>query len=90
MVDVKGLLPGMRVKVVDEWGEDCYPTPDMTELLGQIVTIREICAPDHGIVHVEEDFGKWYWNKNCFDYIVDEFPDIEPANDDEVLSLIFA
>lgn len=92
MVNIKDLFPGMRVKVVDRWGSGCFPTDDMTRLLGTVVTVKsiEFVGLFGEAVHVEEDGGEWFWTGKCFDHIVDELPEIESANDDEVLSFIFA
>lgn len=90
MVNISNLSPGMRVKIVDEWDEYTGETEtgEMDEYLGTIVTISSVLEFD---VHIKEDNGAWYWNAYCIDYIVyDEYPDIEPADNDEVFSFLFA
>ena len=44
MVDLSELRPGMKVKIVDQWGPGCGENPEghMDYWLGQIVTIRHI------------------------------------------------
>ena len=101
MVDIHELSPGMRVKIIDRWGQNCNQNPDgcMDKYLGKIVTILEVLY-DAAIATIEEDTddgprhqeGHWRWNKYCFDYIVcdeDESEDFEPPTESEILSLIF-
>lgn len=98
MVNIQDLRPGMRVKIVDEWTQNCNRNPDgrMDKYLGKIVTILEVLG---GIAIIEEDTGDgpghqnghWKWNEYCFDYIVygeDESEDFEAPTESEILSLI--
>ncbi len=98
MVDIQELSPGMRVKIVDKWNQNCNRNPDgrMDKYLGKIVTILEVL---YGAAIIEEDTddgpshqgGHWRWNEYCFDYIVydeDESESFEPPTESEILSLI--
>lgn len=98
MVNIQDISPGMRVKIVDKWIQNCNRNPDglMDKYLGKIVTILEVLY-DSAII--EEDTGDgprhqeghWRWNKYCFDYIVydeDEPENFEPPTESEILSLI--
>lgn len=94
MVDISTLAPGMRVKIVDEWGLRCQQNRDgeMDRYLGAIVTVAEI---HDGYIFIEEDVlendgGPWYWNAYCLDRVVDEIDtEIEAADDDELSSFLF-
>lgn len=100
MVPVKMLLPGMRVKIVDEWNSGCGQNVEglMDKYLGQIVTVLEIQG---GIVTIEEDAGDckfrtgghWVWGSMCFDCIIEDEPqeqeDFEPLSNDEIISFLF-
>lgn len=98
MVDIQDLRPGMRVKIIDKWVQNCNQNQDgrMDKYLGKIVTILEVL---YGSAIIKEDTGEgprhqnghWRWNKYCLDYIVcdeDEFEDFEASTDKEILSLI--
>lgn len=92
MVDIYTLLPGMQVKIVDEWNEHTGENSDgiMDKYLGTIVTVKQLVD---GCIWIEEDSpidGRhWYWNAYCIDCVVDE-PDyeIDAASDDELLAFL--
>lgn len=94
MVPLDLLSPGMRVKIVDRWGAGCYQNDEgkMDKYLGQVVTVLKL---ESSYALIEEDAedcpshlsGHWYWSPSCFDYIVDEEEDFEPASSGEILSL---
>lgn len=94
MVPMRELCPGMRVKIVDQWGPGCGQNSRgrMDKYLGQIVTIYDVFSNG---AYIEEDagdrpVGHWCWNENCFDYIVEdeEQTDFEVMSNSEILSLI--
>lgn len=97
MVDVNTLRPGMKVKIVDYWVPGCLQNNQgkMDKYLGAVVTILRV---KNGFAFIEEDEGErlygtnshWYWNSNCFDYIVDDTQDdFEPSSENEIFSFIF-
>lgn len=85
MVEIRDLQVGMLVKVVDEWLPNyvCDETPDMDQYLGEIVTIRHIGSLGRTVKI--EGCEEWWFNKYCFDHIVEE--EIEPPNMGDILSL---
>lgn len=98
MVPIEALLPGMRVKIVDQWSKICGQNSDglMDKYLGRVVTVLSVYRT---FVYIEEDSGDfpfdggghWAWGRHCFDYIVkDETQeDFEPLSNRDILSLIF-
>lgn len=79
MVSIRELSIGMRVKIVNEWDDDCGQNGEgrMDHWLGQIMTVRETYSDS---VMMQEDSGEgilghgWYWNAHCIDYIVPDEP----------------
>lgn len=99
MVPIEMLSPGMRVKIVDQWNDQCFQNNRglMDKYLGQVVTVLDV----HGCsVRIEEDAGDcefqegghWSWGAFCFDCIVVEdetWEDFEIADISEIFSLLY-
>lgn len=100
MVSIEMLSPGMRVKIVDEWNDECGQNGEglMDKYLGQIVTVLDT-NDRTGRIRIEEDAddclfqegGHWFWSEDCFEYIVeDEYQEsFEVSSKDEIFSFIF-
>ena len=86
MVEISEMQIGTRAKVVDRWLPDgvCYEVSDMDRWLGKIVTVRRI----HDTYVEIEESPSWAFNKNCFDYIIDDSEEIEPPDMGGILSLL--
>ncbi len=96
MVPISDLRPGMKVKIVDQWGLGCGESSDgrMDHWLGQIVTIQKIYSPYFAFIEEDEAIGeRWFWYPEAIDHIVhdDELlpgdEDFSIASDDAFLSL---
>lgn len=100
MIDILDLVPGAKVKIIDEWLPLCGQNAEglMDKYLGQIVTVMEVNV-DEDIVLIEEDAGDcefrmsghWIWNAFCFDYIIEDDAsdeDFDISSENEILSFI--
>ena len=79
MVEISNLKIGTRVKVIDEWLPDyiCDEVDEMDNFLGQEVVVSYIGSLGE-TVQIE---GCGYWfNKYCFDYIIDDSEEIDPPD----------
>lgn len=99
MVPIEMLSPGMRVKIVDQWNEQCFQNNRglMDKYLGQVVTVLDVQG---GSVRIEKDAGDcefqegghWSWGAFCFDCIVvedEERENFEIADISEIFSLLY-
>ena len=99
MVEIEDLEVGMKVKIVDQWNAHTCQNPDgrMDRWLGQIVTVAEVQLGSNGdgYIFIEEDkledYGHWYWNKHCIDYIVqcEDLTDNDPSSKADIASFLF-
>lgn len=97
MIDIDTLVPGTKVKIIDEWMPLCGQNAEglMDKYLGQIVTVFQVQG---NTVLIEEDAGDcefqagghWCWNAFCFECIIDdvEYEDFDISSESEILSFI--
>ena len=71
MVQIGDLSEGMKVRIVEKWNPACHANPDgmMDRYLGTIMTVERICR---SWCRMEEDSGRWVWNKHAIDCIVED------------------
>lgn len=97
MVDLSLVEPGMHLKVVDNMDSgECVSVPEMEKLCGTIVTCASIY---HGGLVAERGPSKisirvkecnYFWNDNCFEYIVELYENDEREFDTYDFAELFA
>ena len=99
MVWVGDISPGIRVKIVDEWGPGCHQnwSGRMDKFLGKILTVREIIddLPLGGYFTVEEDAGSgglegdghWAWFPAAVEFVIPE-EEIDAPTESQIDRLI--
>lgn len=83
MVEMSELEPGMKVRIVDRFTDDCCAVPNMAKLLGKVVTVSPHIGKSYALI--EEDDRRWAWNKHCMAEIVEE-DEFDTSDVDEMLS----
>lgn len=99
MIDLRKLMPGMRVRIIED--PESVPYIDleykMKKWCGQVVTVLSV---NDDSIQIEEDEGEgpeeqgghWFWYNEAVECIVEEelnYPDFDIASQSEIFSFIF-